>query len=157
MPARFGNYFGRGLWVTALLAVSASWCHAEEPLTPTQVLSYTSIGGLRFSPDGSQLVYAAYNYRWDDTGRLRLVDAATGKMRELTPAKASESWLDWSPDGKTIAFLSTRGGRTQIYLQPAQGAGEPTALTSHKFGVSNVHWSPDGRSLSYLALDDSAK
>lgn len=146
----------RTVIVAAIIAVSPAWCRAEELMTPTQALSYTTIGGLHFSPDGAELVYVAYNYRWDDVGRLRIVDVATGKVRELTPAKAEERWLDWSPDGKTLAFLSTRGGKTQIYLQPAQG-GEPTALTAHKFGVSNVHWSPDGRTISYLAQDDSAK
>ncbi|MGH6878278.1 MAG: S9 family peptidase [Rhizomicrobium sp.] len=83
------------------------------------------------------------------------MDIPTGRTRELTPAKKSERSPQWSPDGQTLAFLSNRGGKTQIYTMAANG-GAPTALTARKFGIDSFHWSPEGRAIAYLAKDDGA-
>ena len=73
----------------------------------------------------------------------------------MTPTKKAERAPEWSPDGKMMAFLSNRDGKTQIYTAHADG-GEATAVTSRKYGVTSFHWSPDGRAIAYLAKDDSA-
>jgi dipeptidyl aminopeptidase/acylaminoacyl peptidase len=143
----------RPIIVAALLVAYPHWCRAEQPMTPAQALSFTTLGDLQFSPDGSELAYVARSYRWDNVPRLRILVVATGKARELTPAKAEERSPAWAPKGRMLAFLSTRGGKTQIYLEPAE-AGEPTALTTQKLGVQGFRWSPDGRSIAYLAQDD---
>jgi dipeptidyl aminopeptidase/acylaminoacyl peptidase len=128
---------------------------AAELLTPSQALAYIRIGDLQFSPDGTKLAFVVTSYQWDALPRLRLMDIATGSTREVTPAGKSERSPQWSPDGERLAFLSNRGGKTQVYTLPAAG-GEPTALTAQKFGVEVFHWSPDGTSVAYLAKDDGA-
>jgi dipeptidyl aminopeptidase/acylaminoacyl peptidase len=128
---------------------------AAELLTPSQALAYIRIGDLQFSPDSTKLAFIVTSYRWDALPRIRLMDMATGSTREVTPAGKSERSPQWSPDGDRLAFLSNRGGKTQVYTLPAAG-GEPTALTAQKFGVEGFHWSSDGKSIAYLAKDDSA-
>jgi len=124
-------------------------------MTPTQALAYTTISDLHFSPDGSRLVFVVSSYRWDASPRLRLLDIATGKVRDLSPTGTAERAPQWSADGRRLAFLSNRGGRTQVYTMSVDG-GEPIALTHCKFGVQRYRWSPDARSIAFLAKDDSA-
>ncbi|MCK9905606.1 hypothetical protein MXD63_37160, partial [Frankia sp. Cpl3] len=57
----------------------------------------------------------------------------------------------WSPDGKTICFLSNRSGQSQIWLISADG-GEARQLTACKHGARNPVWSPDGKHLLFSAL-----
>jgi dipeptidyl aminopeptidase/acylaminoacyl peptidase len=83
------------------------------------------------------------------------MDIATSNARQLTPEKKVERAPAWSPDGKMIAFLSNRDGKTQVFTARADGS-DPKAITSRKYGVTRFHWSPDGRAIAYLAKDDSA-
>jgi dipeptidyl aminopeptidase/acylaminoacyl peptidase len=138
-----------------LLASSVGLCEPQQPLSPAQALAYTRASDLHFSPDGSRLAYVAISYRWDGLPRVRLLDLASGNTRELTAAGKSERSPQWSPDGKTLAFLSNRGGKTQVYTLAAD-KDEAQALTTRKFGVTQFHWSPDGHSIAYLAKDDDA-
>ena len=60
-----------------------------------------------------------------------------------------------SPDGRSLTFLSNRGGTTEVYVMAAHGTGAKQ-LTTRKSGVDSFCWSPDGRSIAYLAQDDDA-
>ena len=128
---------------------------ALAALTPEQALDYTRAGDLHLSPDGKKLAYIELSYPLDWKPRVRIMDLATGATNEITPAKKSERSPRWSPDGKSLAFLSNRGEHMQVYVMSADG-GDATALTSAKNGVSSYRWSPDGKSIAYLAEDDDA-
>jgi TolB protein len=54
----------------------------------------------------------------------------------------------WSPDGRWIAFLSDRGGQTDLWVVPAAG-GNATRVTNDLAIELNPRWSPDGRTLIY--------
>lgn len=138
-----------------LFTVFAGASRAEQLITPEQALSYRRAGDLHFSPDGSKLAFVVYSYRDDYAPHLWLLDVATEQARDLTPAKKSERTPQWSPDGKTLAFLSNRDGKTQVYIMPI-GGGDAAKLTSQKNGVSSFHWSPDGKMIAYLAKGDDA-
>jgi dipeptidyl aminopeptidase/acylaminoacyl peptidase len=56
----------------------------------------------------------------------------------------------WSPDGKTIAFVSNMSGRNNIWLVPSEG-GWPTQLTVSNERQSNPTWSPDGKWIAYTS------
>jgi dipeptidyl aminopeptidase/acylaminoacyl peptidase len=75
----------------------------------------------------------------------------TGESRQLTAGLARDTNPQWSPDGKQIAFLSTRGEKPQIYLIPVDG-GEAQALTAMEQGVGGGPvWSPDGKHIAFTA------
>ena len=54
----------------------------------------------------------------------------------------------WSPDGKTIAFVSNISGRFNLWLVPAEG-GWPTQLTVSDQRQTSPAWSPDGKWIAY--------
>lgn len=99
------------------------------------------------SPDGSRLVF-------DWRGDLWIAPVAGGNVRQLTISPESDSTPRFSPDGKRIAFVSSReGGSRQVYVMPAAG-GEATQLTDHSDGYDLQQWTRDGKSLLVAAARD---
>lgn len=63
-----------------------------------------------------------------------------------------DSMPRWSPDGRWLAFLSSRGEKPQVFLMSlSMGGGESRQLTQHPNGVSSFNWSPDGQRIVFLA------
>src|SRR5208283_2700380 len=54
----------------------------------------------------------------------------------------------WSPDGKSIAFISNMSGRNNLWLVPAEG-GWPVQLTVSDQRQTSPAWSPDGKWIAY--------
>jgi dipeptidyl aminopeptidase/acylaminoacyl peptidase len=82
--------------------------------------------------------------RWDGSVNLR-----------LTTSKESETSPRWSPDGKWLAFLSSRGGAeagAQVWVLNRQG-GEAQQLTSVKGSVGEFAWSPDSKRLALVVRE----
>jgi dipeptidyl aminopeptidase/acylaminoacyl peptidase len=56
----------------------------------------------------------------------------------------------WSPDGKTVAFVSNLSGRNNLWLVPSEG-GWPMQLTVSDQRQSSPTWSPDGKWIAYMS------
>jgi dipeptidyl aminopeptidase/acylaminoacyl peptidase len=56
----------------------------------------------------------------------------------------------WSPDGKTVAFVSNLSGRNNIWVVPSEG-GWPTQLTVSNERQTSPTWSPDGKWIAYTS------
>jgi dipeptidyl aminopeptidase/acylaminoacyl peptidase len=69
-------------------------------------------------------------------------------LRPLTRHADNDTSGTWSPDGKTVYFLSTRGGSSQVWKLPVDG-GEAQPLTTLPLDVGGFVLSPDGK---WLAL-----
>jgi dipeptidyl aminopeptidase/acylaminoacyl peptidase len=78
------------------------------------------------------------------------VPTSGGLARPLT-STGKDSGAKWAPDGRRIAFISTRGGSAQIFLVDADGSGEPNRLTNLSGGADNIVWSPDGRTIAFTS------
>jgi len=110
------------------------------------------ISDLRVSPGGNSAIFTvttsdlARNKR---TGHIWRMDVDGRNLQQLTFAEQGESSPLFSPDGKWISFVSSRGGETNLYLLPTEG-GEARQLTRFSAGVSDPLWSPDGKELFYV-------
>jgi len=109
------------------------------------------------SPDGSQIVFTR---GWTDTAHdqaaanLWLVGSDGARPRELTQGAWRDSAPAWSPDGKRIAFLSTRSGNPQIHVMWAD-TREVSQLTPLDYSPSNLRWSPDSKWIAFnMTLPD---
>jgi dipeptidyl aminopeptidase/acylaminoacyl peptidase len=56
----------------------------------------------------------------------------------------------WSPDGKTVAFISNLSGRNNLWLVAAEG-GWPVQLTVSDERQTSPTWSPDGKWIAYMS------
>jgi dipeptidyl aminopeptidase/acylaminoacyl peptidase len=141
-----------------LIALPArGWAQGDgekKLLTPEASLNLRTISDLQYSPDGKRLAFVVTEPA-KGQGRKRHVwihEAGEEGSRQFTYSEKSESGPRWSPDGKTLAFLSDRGEAQQIYLMRADG-GEGVALTKGKNAVRGFEWSPDGKQLAFIAPD----
>src|SRR6185369_14864126 len=92
----------------------------------------------------------------DPNGRVKIytIDLATGTITALT---RDGDWSDeqprWSPDGKTIAFKSNRGGSDNLYLMDGDGRNV-RRITDHAGNDFDPSWLPDGQSLVFASDRD---
>ncbi|MCZ8132509.1 MAG: S9 family peptidase [Steroidobacteraceae bacterium] len=70
--------------------------------------------------------------------------------RALTADPAADLLPRWSPDGRRLAFVSTRSGKPQIHAFDLAG-GEPWQLTTVEDGVGGYAWSPDGTRIAFTS------
>jgi dipeptidyl aminopeptidase/acylaminoacyl peptidase len=113
-----------------------------------------SLSDLQPGPNHKQIALTVSEPTKDNKRKTNIwiLNLETEKIRRYTTSKKGESQPRWSPDGETLAFLSNRDGKRQIYLLPMAG-GEAQALTESKTGVQSYKWSPDGKSIAFLSPD----
>ena len=113
-----------------------------------------------FSPDGRFLIYDDHTARRQDLWILPLEPPSVGAERKPIPflvTDADETFGQFSPNGKWIAYSSDESGRREVYVQgfaaesvPAAAVGKWTISTD---GGDKPRWRADGKELFYIALD----
>jgi Tol biopolymer transport system component len=77
--------------------------------------------------------------------------------KPFTSGTHRDSSPRWSPDGRYLAFLSTRAGdEPQLYLIAVDG-GEARQLTRMPNDVSSPAWSPDGSRIAFISSVDATE
>jgi len=101
-------------------------------------------GSPAISPDGT---HVAFRIQDPQTGNFDVWvrDLKRAVTTRLTFDPGNDNDPAWSPDGKKIAFDSTRGDSHGIYVKDASGAGAVEQVVKSDVGISPVAWSRDGR------------
>ena len=133
----------------------------DEKIVPSfeQVLSLKSAGTPVISPDGNHVMFTVTQTDWKknryDTEIWISKDGE--KPFQLTNNPDGNSGNpEWSPDGRWIAFTSSRGNKNQIYAIYTDG-GEAFPVTREKNGVGGFEWSPDGTKIAFTVMEDTEK
>src|SRR5712692_5479262 len=144
----------RCVFVTALLLGSGlaifSQESAKHAITFDDMIKLHRIAEPQVSRDGKWVAYTVSTPDLEanrGVGNIWVISTAGGAAMQLTQSGHDSSPV-WSPDRKTLAFLSSRGGDSQVYLLSMEG-GEAHALTKLSTGVDMVKMSPDGKTIAF--------
>ncbi|MGD8362557.1 MAG: hypothetical protein PVJ04_14110, partial [Gemmatimonadota bacterium] len=153
-------------WPLALLAGSLAVfaappsLRAQDPTRPMEVLdqfAIKSVGSPEISPDGEWIAYTVSTTNLDreeSKTQIWMVSTRDGEAIPLTMSSESVSGPQWSPDGKYLSFLTSRGenARPQVWVLDRRG-GEARQLTEIEGGAGSFEWSPDASKL-VMAIRD---
>lgn len=146
------NKFLQSIYIFFLLGVTS--IHAQDsiakidtlknkglPLEPARNISFTTTEGtwisLDVSPDGQTIVF-------DMMGDLYRMPISGGKAERITEGMAYDVHPRYSPDGKSIVFISDRSGAANVWTMNLE-TEETTEITEDKNqNFFSADWSPDG-------------
>ncbi len=125
---------------------------AKHPLTFDDLIKLHRILPPEVSPDGKWVAYGISTPDLEanrSVSNIWIVSTSGGDAIQLTQS-GKDSAPSWSPDGKTLAFLSGRDGTSQVYVISMEG-GEAKKLTTLSTGADLFKWSPDGKSIAFTS------
>ena len=142
--------------VSVLLLFGCLAVRAQEagkhPITFDDMIRLHRISEAQISPDGKWAAYTVATPDMDanrNASNVWLAPISGGQSAQLTQSGHDSSPV-WSPDGKSIAFLSSRSGNSQVYLLSMEG-GEAHQFTHLSTGADLVKWSPDGKTIAFTS------
>lgn len=153
------------------LPVAGEGRHAP---TFQESLSLMTVSAPRISPDGRFVAYLQRATDWKENEfvqQIWLVNVKTGKSFQLTRGKKAAGEMEWSPDGRWLAFTTERESQSIEPVEPSKGkedakagklakrqvwlispeGGEAWRLTKSETDVSDFHWSGNSRFLAFTA------
>ncbi len=125
---------------------------AKRAITFDDLIKMHRVADPKISPDGQWVAYAVSTPAMEanrGVSNIWAVRTSGGDAVQLTSGGHDSSPV-WSPDGKTLVFISSRDGNAQIYLLPMDG-GEAREITHISTGVDIVKFSSDGKMLAFTS------
>ena len=147
----------------AFFVVFTSFVFAQTKTnwSPEQCLKMKNISAVVPSPDGSKVLYTVRQAIMTDdrseyVNQVWVCNADGSNHIQLTKGDKNSSNPKWSPDGKWIAFTSSRDEKNNLYLMSTLG-GEAEKITDVKSGVGNFDWSRDSKMIAFLMNDAASE
>jgi len=145
----------------ACLAAPAFAQTEKKPFKPTDFYKIPTVSDPQVSPDGQ---WVAYSVSTVDTTKDKRVShlwmqSFDGKQSiQLTHGTEPASKPRWSPDGKYLAFLSSRESKngSQLWLMDRRG-GEARKISDIKGDLGDYDWAPDGSKIVMVIEDPENK
>ncbi|MFB5083976.1 S9 family peptidase [Symbiobacterium thermophilum] len=125
----------------------------KRRLIPEDLYRFVTVSDPQISPDGEVVAFVRTHIdpeSKEPRSRIWMAPAAGGEPVPFTQGPKNDTSPRWSPDGRTLAFVSDRGGDRQIWLIDRHG-GEARQLTQMRHGAGDPVWSPDGRYIAFTS------
>jgi eukaryotic-like serine/threonine-protein kinase len=114
------------------------WVDREGNATPV-VPTRRPYANPRLSPDGEMIAVTIEASNYD----IWILDVDRDSMNRISFG-ADDAEPLWSPDGKRIAWTSSRTGHHQVFIRDADGSGDEQQLTNEPGSTYAASWAPDG-------------
>src|SRR5438067_6104917 len=128
---------------------------AARPMTVQDLLSAVRVTDPQLSPDGKLVAFVRTttdSTTWQRNGDIWVVPAdGAAAAKPLITGEKSENTPRWSPDGRQIAFISTRTGAPQVYIANADGSNVRAATSREGGAQPPLVFSRDGRLLAFVS------
>lgn len=128
-----------------------------RPVTPEDVLAFSTLSDVQISPDGALVAFVRSDsfkeFQGVTKSQIWIAPTDGSAARAFTSGPRADWSPRWSPDGRTLAFLSDREAKqAQVYLIARDG-GEARRLTDVRGEIEELAWSPDSTTLAMLISD----
>jgi len=131
---------------------------AKRPMTFEDMMNMKRLGDTAVSPDGKWLAYAVTNVdlaKNKKSAELWLQAITGGEPKKIDGTHPGDSGLQFSADGRSVLFLSSRTGAEQIWLADFDTltgtASNLRKLSNLDLGIDNAIWAPNGNSVVFTA------
>ena len=101
---------------------------------------------LSLSPDGRRLAVTLWR---DGRSEVWVRELASGTLTRFAYEGTYSYRASWTPDGRSLLFISDRSGRSAVYQAPADGGGSPTLVRADPRGTDEAELSRDSHWLIY--------
>lgn len=137
---------------------SAQTPQGKRPFTFEDMMALKRVNEPAVSPDGRWVAYSVVEVNLGENTKqphLWIVPATGGEAKQMFVGGPGEDRPRWSPDGRSIAFVSSRDGGSQIWVADfdpvAVSLGEPRKVTNISTEADGEIWSPDGKYLLFTS------
>ncbi|MBU9712160.1 S9 family peptidase [Evansella tamaricis] len=124
----------------------------KKRITSEDIFQFKAPGDIKLSPDGRHMIFTLKELdkeKDENVTNLFLINIDTSETKQLT-FSGKDSDASFSPDGKRVAFVSSRSEKAQIWILPLDG-GETWCLKTKEAVQAPLIWTPDGKCLIYSA------
>jgi dipeptidyl aminopeptidase/acylaminoacyl peptidase len=135
------------------LSITSAYTQPQRAITFEDLIGFGRVTDPQISPDGKSVAFViSWQMKEENKSRsnIYLVPIAGGEVRQMTNAGGQNDHPRWLPDGKTIAFISSRDGKSQIWMIPVTG-GEAKKISHIATEVSSLTISPDGNWFAFTS------
>src|SRR5262249_31890322 len=139
----------RTLFIAAALAIvmrgAVAVSAADTAFTPDDHYRIKTASDVQLSPDGSRLVFVEHSINRQankNLTRVWLMTIATGALTPLTPESGGDTSPHWSPDGSSVALLSSANGQPAVVVVNVKDSSRRTL----------VHYQSTTEPLAYLGV-----
>ena len=144
-------------WLILTLASTAIVFAQKKPFDSAAMMELKRMSDPQISPDGKWVTFTLQTVDVAANKKLSQIwiapgpaGAPGGAPRQITRDGEANQRARWSPDSKRIAYISDRGGSSQIWLMDTDG-GDARQATDLSTEAGGVLFSPDGKNLLFTS------